>query len=411
MKKLVSFLLVLLVFGGMIFSCSGKKVNNFSQWRGPDRNGIYQETGLLTEWPSDGPKLIWSFDQLGIGHSSVAVTNEKIYATGIIDSIGVLFAFDQNGKLLWDKQYGRDWMVNFPGTRTTPLIVDDFAYLVSGYGVLYCLRSENGDVVWSKDILTDYKGVNPDQGMTENLIVDDDKIYCTPGGSDDNIVALNRFDGSEIWKSKGYGEKSSFCSPLLIKHGEKKYFITMTAKSVISIDVENGELAWRWGDLIYKYPDHPSTPIYSDGCLFINDGGAGGSTKLKIADDGKSVEKIWTAGALDYVLGGAVLMEDRIYAGSESKKGWLCVDWNTGNEVYMTDTISHGSIIAAEGLLYCYSVAGDFVLMKPVSDGFELKGTFKMPGSKRDHWAHPVINNGRLFVRYDNTLKVFDIKK
>ena len=405
---------VLLSFGVFLFfSCSNKKVTeSFSQWRGPERNGIYPEKGLLTEWPEAGLNLLWSSDQIGIGHASVAVTPDRVYATGIIDSTGVLSAFDHQGKMLWNKPYGRDWMVNFPGTRTTPLVVNDRVYLLSGHGVLYCINAETGDVVWSKDILTEYKGVNTDQGITENLLVDGEKIFCTPGGPEYNVVALNRMDGSEIWKSKGYGEKSAFCSPLLINHGGKKYVVTMTALSLLSLDAETGELAWRWGDLKYQYPDHPSTPIYSDGFLFVNDGGAGGSSKLKIAADGKSVETVWNAASLDYTLGGAVLMNNKIFAGSETKKGWVCVDWNSGNELYMTDTIPFGSVIAAEGLLYCFSNTGDFGLFNPTETEFQLKGKFNTPeGNKREHWAHPVIYNGRLYVRYGKTLWVYDIKK
>jgi len=217
--------------------------------------------------------------------------------------------------------------------------------------------------------------------------------------------------GKEIWKSKGYGEFSAFCSPLLIEHGGKKYLITMTAKSVISVDAETGELAWRWGDLKYKYPDHPSTPIYQDGCLFVNDGGDGGSSKLKIATDGKSVETIWTLTSLDFVLGGGLLMENRVYHPSAAKKGWVCADWNTGAELYATSVIPAGSIISAEGMLYCFAQSGQFALLKPTETEFQVKGQFKVPGDKRDHWAHPVIYNGKLFVRYLNTLWVYDVKK
>lgn len=395
----------------LIISCSGRKSANFSQWRGPERNGIYSEKGLLTEWPEGGPKLLWRYDQLGIGFTSAAVTADNVFTTGIIDTMGVMFAFDKKGELLWKKIYGREWTKTFPGTRTTPLITGNLAYLVSGMGILYCFNTENGDIIWSKDVLTEFNGVNTEQGMTENLLIDGEKIYCTPGGPDDNVVALNRMNGNVIWKSKGNGEISAYCAPLLIEYGTRKYLITITAKSVISIDAETGEFMWRWGDLKYKYPNHPSTPIYSEGFLYVNDGGEGGSSKLKIAADGRSVEKIWTNLSLDDVLGGAILMNNRIYSSSYSKKGWCCVDWNTGNEVYFTDTIPNGSLISAEGLLYCYAISGEFGILKPTETGFELKGSFKVPENKRDHWAIPVINDGRLYVRYNNSLWVYDIKK
>lgn len=394
----------------ILFACSGNKVNNSNQWRGPERTGIYSEKGLLTEWPEGGPKLLWSYDKLGIGFTSAAVTSNQVFATGIIDTVGVLVALDHNGNLLWKKKYGPEWIKSFPGTRTTPVIVDDFAYLISGFGIVYCIDSKKRDIVWERDVLTEFNGVNAEQGITENLLVDGEKIYCTPGGTDGNVVALNRMNGELIWKSKGNGETSAYCSPLLIEFGGRKYLITITAKSVISIDAETGEFMWKWGDLKYKYPNHPSTPIFSDGCLYVNDGGEGGSSKLKISEDGKSVDLLWTNKSLDDVLGGAILLNNRIYSASSSKKGWICADWNSGEELFMTDSIPGGSLISADGLLYCYSVSGEFCLMKPTENKFEIKGLFKVDGNKRDHWAIPVINNGRLYVRYNNSLWVYDIK-
>lgn len=408
-KTPIYFVIVSLLF---VFSgCTSQNKSNFSQWRGPERNGIYPEEGLLTEWSEGGPKLLWSYDKLGYGFTSATVTSDRVFTTGILDTIGVIFAFNQKGDLLWKKKYGPEWVKSFPGTRTTPVVVDDKAYWMSGLGVVYCIDTKEGDFVWQKNVLTEFNGVNAEQGMTENLLIDGEKIYCTPGGPENNVLALNRINGELIWKSKGNGEISAYCSPLLIELGGRKYIITITAKSVISIDAGTGEMMWRWGDLKYKYPNHPSTPIFSDGCLYVNDGGAGGSSKLRIAADGRSVETVWTNNSLDDVLGGAILMNDRIFTASSSKKGWICADWNTGNELYMTDTIPGGSLIAAEGLLYCYSVSGEFGLFQPGDTGFNLKGLFKVEGTKRDHWALPVIKDGRLYVRYNTSLWVYDIKK
>jgi outer membrane protein assembly factor BamB len=400
-------ILVLCIF----FQCCTSNPVEISQWRGPNRDGIYPEKNLLKEWPENGPELAWNYDKIGIGYSSATVTSEKVFINGIIDSIGYLFAFEHTGQLVYKKEYGPDWTVNFPGTRTSPSFYDGMIYLLTGYGQLYCLKAEDGTVVWTKNILKEFNGVNPEQGITENLIIDGNKLFCAPGGVENNIVALNRLTGELIWVSKGNSEKSAFCSPILINHNDKKFYITMTAKSLISVDAENGNVAWRYGDLIFQYPEHPNTPIYKDGYLFAIDGANGGSVKLKLSDNGLSYEVIWKSNIIDQVLGNAVLVNDKLYSYSNNKKKWYSNDWVTGEGLFTMDTLTEGSIIFSDGLFYCYAFSGEIALIKSTENSLELISAFKIPGQKRDHWAHPVIKDGKLYIRYHDNLWVYNIKK
>ena len=196
-----------------------------SQWRGPNRDGIYPETNLLKEWPAEGPKMLWSFEALGTGQGSVAVANDMVFVTGIPDTLtseGFLFAFDTKGKLLWKKNYGKDWTGIFPGARSTPTVVDKMVYLESGNGSVHCLDAQNGQTIWSVDFFKDFQADSVQFGFTESLLVDGEKLYCTPGGKTNNMVALNRFTGEKIWSSPAYGEKASYCSPIVFNHNANK---------------------------------------------------------------------------------------------------------------------------------------------------------------------------------------------
>ena len=196
--------------------------------------------------PENGPELLWKFEDLGLGYSSAAVTDDKVYTSGTIDSMSYIFSFGLSGNLIWKKEYDKEWSENFPGGRSTPQIYDGKGYLLTGLGKLICFDAEKGDFIWTKDLFRDFDGQNVFYGITENLLIDGDKLICTPGGLDANVIALNKDTGDLIWKSAGVGEKSAYCSPLIITHKEKKYLITNTAKSLISIDPDNGKLMWSY---------------------------------------------------------------------------------------------------------------------------------------------------------------------
>jgi len=381
-----------------------------SQWRGPDRDGFYPDKNLLTEWPEKGPDIIWSYEDLGIGYTTVAVTSDKIYTTGTIDSTSYIYALDLDGNLLWKKDYGKAWMVNFPGVRSTPLIYGNNGYLLSGRGLLICFDTENGTTIWSKDLYNDFDGRQIRFGITENLLIDGDKLFCTPGGENANIIALNKDSGELIWRSKGVGEPSAYCSPIMIEIDGKKYFITITAKSALSLDLETGEVIWSH-DLDYPDGIHGNTPVYHDGYLFCMNGWGAGSRMLKMINDGTAVEEVWRSTLFDLEHGDVILMEGNIYGTDYTTKHFSCVDWKTGVVKDSIKDFSPGSVVTADGMIYLYAYAGDVVLVKPKPEGFDIISSFKAPGEKRDHLAHPVIKDGRLYIRYANTLVAYNISQ
>lgn len=400
MKRILFFLLIIV--------CNSLFSQKIAQWRGIDRDGMYKETGLLKKWSDAGPKLLWHYDSLGAGHASAAVIDDKIFTSGVDKGNGFVIAFDNAGKVLWKTIYGKEWMENWDGVRSTPLIYDGKAYIMSGYGQINCLDATNGKIIWSVNAMKEYGGRNIKWGITENLLIDDGKLFCTLGGTDANIIALDKETGKLIWKSVGKGEKSAYCSPTLINHKGKKFFVTVTEAAIIGIDPATGTVLWSY-DQPNKWSVHANTPLYHDGYLYHTCGYEKGGVMLKIADDGLSVTKAWANSSLDNKMGGFVLIDGRLYGSGDLKNNWFCLDWKTGNELFSSTMIKKGNIISADGLLYCYADDGKVALVEPKADAFNLISSFAVPYGAAQHWAHLVINNKRLFVRHGTSLMVYSI--
>jgi outer membrane protein assembly factor BamB len=368
---------------------------------------MYPEKNLQTEWPAGGPQLVWKFDDLGIGYSSPVVTSDRVYTAGTIDSISYLFSFNLTGTLIWKKPLGPDWIGEWPGIYSTPLISNGLGYIVNSLGVLYCFDANSGEIAWSKDLLTEHKGQKGICGFLDNPIVDGEKIYCTPGGIGKNVVTLNRMTGAFLWASEGDSAVNAYCSPILIEKNGKKYFIYQTNTSIISLDSENGRLVWKFDR---KGRAMPNTPLYQDGCLLIPDYN-NGSIKIKISEDGLSVEEVWRTPNMQMQMGDAIVLGDRIYARGKRTKLY-CVDWNTGEDLYSEPAKGMvTTLISAENLLYCYDMEGKFSLVKPLENKFETVGSFEVLGGTKDHCSHPVIKDGKLYIRHDNSLFAYNIAK
>ena len=265
---------------------------------------------------------------------------------------------------------------------------------------------------WEIDFIKEHNVKNIQHGFTENLLIDGNKLFITPGGEDVNIAALNRFTGEFIWTSKGNGEISAYCSPNIISHGGKKYFITMLYNSLIFLDAETGDLIWEKELSEEKYGIHANVPLYHNGNIFAIDGWGYGAFMVKLSEDGSSYTDVWKVDSADVQMGDAILMNEKLYVASGSKNEWYCMDWNSGEINYTMDTIIVGSIISADHMLYIYTYRGEVALVNPTETGFEIRGRFNVDESKRqDHYAHPVIHNRRLYIRYANSLWVYNIGK
>ena len=391
-----------------------------SQWRGENRDGIYNETGLLKAWPVDGPQLLWKFEKLGEGHTSVAIASEKIYITGMHGDVLMLYVFDMNGNLLKEKEVGKEWNKNHNGTRSTVCINDGKLYIFNALGTIFCLDETTLNEVWKKDLIAEFEGRNLMFGMTESPLIVGDKIFMTPGGVKHNIIALNKNSGALIWTSSGTGMPSSYCSPLYISDQSVPMIVTcfegleLGSKSyenkIAAFNAETGEMLW-------SYPQkgendiNPNTPMYRDGMIFSLTGYKGGAWLYQLKDGGKAVEQVWHNGEMDNQMGGAIKVGDYVYAsGHQSGRYWFCVDWKTGKTIYKDNEIAPCNVIFADGMLYCYSEKGTMNLVKPNPEKYELVSSFKVTLGTGPHWAHPVIHNGVMYLRHGEALMAYKIK-
>jgi outer membrane protein assembly factor BamB len=388
--------------------------DQISQWRGPNRDGIYYESNLLKQWPDGGPDMLWSFEGLGDGHGNVGIGKDRLFVCGMIDSIGYLFSFDLNGKLLWKIAYGPEWTQNYTGARSTPTVVDDLVYFESGHGVVYCFDGNSGALVWNVDLLDKFNAENIRWGMAESLLVDGDRIICTPGGKEHNVVALNRFNGETIWTSKGNGQQAAYCSPILIKHNGTRLIITMTAASIIGIDADTGESYWAV-EQRQRHNIHANTPIYHNGQVLCSssshNGVHDGTVLLQLSADGKNASVVWRNTDVTNLMGGMILIDGYVYGSKYRSSEWYCLDWDTGEIVHSSRPFRNGVVIYADGLFYCYSEGGELALVDADPENFDVINQFEVPLGTNQHWAHPVIENGQLYVRHGDALMVYNIRR
>lgn len=378
-------------------------------WRGPNGNGIYNETDLLKEWPANGPEIVWTFDKLGKGYSSPVIANGQIYVSSMIDNNGFIHALSFNGEEKWKASYGEEFSESYPGARSTPTIVGDLMYMYNGNGVLVCMSSEDGEIKWKKDAFNDFDGENIRWGVTESVAIDGDLVFMTPGGKKNNVVALNRFTGELVWSSAGKGELSAYCTPLLIELQARKLLVTMTADHIIGLDTKTGNMLWSYPQT-NRWQVHANTPIFYEGDLFCFSGYGQGGVKLNLSADGSSVEKAWFSEMLDSRMGGMLVINGYLYGSGDNNREWRCVDWNTGEEKYADKSVGKGVVISADGMLYCYSDRGELALAEATPNGFNVKGKTKVELGSEQHWAHPIIENGVLYLRHGDTLIAYKIK-
>lgn len=383
------------------------QVANF--WRGPARNGIYPETGLTTQWPAGGPEVIWAFEGLGAGFSSPVIANNLIYISGMEDAVGYIYILNLNGELVSKFPYGPEYPYRYPGSRTSPTVVGDLMYHVSSYATLVCMDTRTGEIKWKRDYYSDIKADSLYWGYTENILVNGDLMYATPGGKEHNVVALNRFTGQLVWSSPGLGRMAAYCSPLLFEHNNRKILATIMAGNVQGHDATTGELLWH-APFSNQWEIHPNTPIYSNGDIFFFTGYGTGGAKYRISSDGTSIEKVWESKTFDNQMGGAVLHNGYIYGSGDRNRFWYCVDWETGQNKWQSREVAKGTTIMADNMLYLYSERGELALVEPSPNGFVLRGKAEVTHGAEQHWAHLVVHNGRLYVRRGNALIAYRIK-
>ena len=391
--------------------------DDWPQWRGPKRDGISAETGLLKSWGSNGPPILWMTRGLGVGYSSVSVVGNRIYTIGDgTDSsfVHALSASDK-GKILWSSRLGKPGGGGgYAGPRATPTVDGDRVYALGQFGDLTCLQASDGKEIWHKNLKTDLAGqMMSGWGYSESVLVDGENVICTPGGKDGTLAALDRRTGDVIWRSTDLQDRAAYSSILPVEIGGVRQYIQLTDASVAGIAVENGKLLWRAArrGSTAVIP----TPIYKDGHVLVTSGYRVGCNLFRIAADGGkfAATQVYANNDLENHHGGVVLIGDHIYGHSDSR-GWICMEFKTGTLVWSKPGVGKGSVTAVDGKLICRSEGkrGTIALVEASPEAYKELGRFDQPErGLKEAWPHPVIANGRLYIRDMDTLLCFDLKK
>ncbi|WP_321347017.1 PQQ-binding-like beta-propeller repeat protein [uncultured Draconibacterium sp.] len=411
MKKINSlFSLIVLLFISQ-FAIS----QTVYQWRGLDRDGKYNESGLLDQWPEDGPQLLWSTETLGPGYAAPVITSDKLLIIGVENGISTLFAFDLKGNLLWKSTNGKSFVgdgfsARFPGARSTPTVVGNMIYATSGLGRLGCFDLNTGKELWAVDMLNDLDGYMNEFSYAESVVTDENAVYCFPGGKEISVAKLDRLTGKTIWTSEATGDTTHFVSPILVNLPSRKVFVSTSRHYVFGVDCETGELLWKYDIAIRHDGDHANTPVYKAPYLYVitNDDNGKGAIKLELSADGSSVKEVWTNESVKNDMGGYILNDNKLFVTTENK--YLNVmDPETGAVLDKVRS-SFGGTIFADNKIIVYGTNGDVRLFNYENGKLTQGGLFKVTMGSQEHFSHPVVANGVLYIRHGEALMAYKIK-
>lgn len=374
---------------------------------------------MLDQWPEEGPPLLWRAQGIGLGFATVAIVGQRIYTAGNVGDSTVISALDYSGRLLWQAKNGPAYERSHPGARATPTLNEGKLYHLNADGDVVCLEAETGRRLWSLNMLERFNGRNIRWALSESLLVDGRRLICYPGGETISMVALDKHTGETIWTCTGVGDAPGYASPRVVDYGGLRQIVTMTARAAIGVEAESGRLLWRF-EQEAPYDVNCNTPLYHDGHLYLFRTWGRGATKLKLVVKGDqcSVEQVWHTQDLDNEHGGVALVNGYLYGqadGNHRQRYLACLEATTGRTMW-TDTRLAGrgsaSLTLADGMLYVVSDRGEVGLVRPNPKQLEIVSQFQVPpGGEGPLYAHPVVHDGRLYVRHGDFLYAYDIAR
>jgi outer membrane protein assembly factor BamB len=405
---------------GLCFLPFGTPAADWPQWRGPQRNGISAESGLLAEWPKEGPKLVWQVKDIGSGYSTPSVVGDRLYLLSNqgLDNELVQALDAKDGKQVWSQRIGKvgnpDQQPNYPAARSTPTVDGERLFAFGSDGDLACLERETGKIRWQKNVRKDFGGQPGTWAYAESPLVDGEVVVCTPGGGEATMMALNKATGELIWKcAVPGGEQAAYSSAVVDEVGGVKQYVQMLQKGVVGVEAKSGKLLWRFDRTAKGSPAVIPTPV-ADGD-FVYSAGAragGGGVHLKVNGGAFEPEQLYFSPKLPTSVGGFLKVGD--YLCGTSAGALQCLEFKTGNVKWDDRSISPASLCYADGRLYLHGENGEVALVEATAEAYREKGHFK-PSDPPDHgaskaWAYPVVANGRLYIRDLGTLWCYDVK-
>lgn len=397
-------------FDGMIASTQP----GWPQWRGVRRDGISDETGLLERWSDEGPPLQWQISGLGTGWSSPIVVGQRIYITGDVGDDLVIFAYDLEGRLQWQVRNGQAWKGPYPGSRATCTYADGRLYHLNAHGRLVCLAADAGQELWAVNVLERFDGRNITWALSECLLVDGDRVIVTPGGRRGLMAALRTEDGETLWTTPSLGDDdATYSSPILFQHAGRRIIANCSSAHGFGIDADSGQLLWTV-PLSNRFATNVSAPVYDRGQMYYVTpyGEEGRAYRLVPTAAGFDAELAWEA-PMDTVTGCAVLWDGIMYtSGYRRSKWWFALDWQTGETLAEQKELTTGAAIYADGSLMVLDERGAAGMFRIDGNGLQPAGRFVLVDDRiRDAWAHPVLLDARLYLRYHDRLWCFDVRQ
>lgn len=406
----------LLTLSVAVLAAQALNAGDWPQWRGPDRTDVSKETGLLKQWPANGPKQVWLNKDGGLGYAGFSVVSGKLFTMGSRGDNEFLIALDANtGKQLWSTEMGlllkNGWG---DGPRGTPTVDGDRVYALSGRGDLVCAQVKDGKVLW-KHGMSEFGGKVPSWGYAESPLVDGNQVVCTPGGNQGAMVALDKTTGKLIWQTKEFTDGAQYSSIIAVDHNGSRQYIQLTMQHFAGVSAKDGKLLWQvdWPGRTAVIP----TPIFRDGHVYVSSGYNVGCKLVKIGP-GNQVTPVYQNDTIVNHHGGVILVGDYLY-GYSDKGGWTCQNFKTGEAVWTEKAkLTKGAVACADGMLYCLEEkSGTVVLIEASPKGWQEHGRFTLSpqttqrNPKGKIWTHPVIANGKMYLRDQELIFCFDVKR
>jgi outer membrane protein assembly factor BamB len=395
---------------------------DWPQWRGPDRDGTSRETGLLQEWPSDGPKLLWTADNLGRGYSTPSVAGDRIYllANEGVQNEYVQALDSRTGDRLWVARLGNvgnpDQQPPFFGARSTPTVDGDHLYALGSDGDLACLDAATGRIRWQRNLRSEFGGRPGTWAYAESPLIDGNRLICTPGGADATIIALDKQSGEVIWRSPmPEADDAAYASPIVVEVDGVRQYVQLLQKGLVGVEARSGRLLWRYSRPTSAFNANIPSPVTGNGLLYCGSAGTGGGAiRLKLNQGTIQVEELYFGSRYPTAIGGVVRVGDHLYG--TTAQAMLCFDFASGEVKWQERAIGAAAICHVDGRLYLRGENGEVALVVPDPAGYVEKGRFTPPnmperaGPMERAWAYPVVANGRLYLREHDLLWCYDVK-
>lgn len=386
-------------------------------FHGPDRTNKSFETGLMKQWAGEGPTLKWTVSGLGEGYSSVSFGEGLVFTAGKASNQTYVFCFDENGKSVWKKPNGeawsttKSWAVSYTGARSTPTYDNGLLYHVGETGNLTAFNAKTGDVIWSRDLIRDFDAPDPEYGYAESVLIEGISLFVRPAGKKGFQVCLNKENGALIWANTEIPGTEGYSSPVILDYGGYSQIINSSSNCYYAIDKETGDLLWK-ADFANQRELNIMDAIVHREYVFLSSGYGKGSKLIKLNTSGGKIipEPVWESELMDNHHGGVILHNGYLYGSGSNSRGWFCLDFLTGKQMWKTD--GKGSVTFADGMLYMLDERGTMKLAKATPEEYNLSGEFKVSrGGEGMFWAHPVVYGGTLYVRHADNLYAYDIKQ